>query len=106
MPPTPLIPPRSLVSGEKRIGTRTPDPIIREDSRTKDDSLSFAPNPDTSASWTILPTTVVVSWHGVNYMRSRVRETDLCGSAWISKLVNMIVSLNEISKFINAIIQS
>lgn len=63
IPPTPLIPPRNLVSGAKRIGTRTPDPIIRDDSRTKDDSLSFAPDDDTSASWTILPTMVLVSWH-------------------------------------------
>lgn len=49
-PPTPLTPPRNFVSGAKRIGTRTPDPIIREDSRTTDDSLSLPPEVDVSAS--------------------------------------------------------
>jgi hypothetical protein len=39
-------------------------------------------------------------------MHSRARETNLCGSVWIGKLVNAIVFLNEISKLVDAIIQS
>lgn len=43
---------------------------------------------------------------GVNFTHSRVGKTNLCGSVWISKLINTIVFLNEISKFVYAIIQS
>ena len=41
----------------------------------------------------------------MNCVRGQEGKPDLCGSAWIGKLVNMIEFLNEVSKFINAIIQ-
>ena len=66
----PFGPPRTLKFGENLNGTRTPDPIIRDDSTQRLVSLSFPEPEEASASMVIRPTMITSSYDSLATSRS------------------------------------
>jgi hypothetical protein len=74
----PFGPPRILKFGANLSGTRTPDPIIRDDSMQRLVSLSFPEPEEASASTVIRPTTTTSSYESLATLRnSETRLTSL-----------------------------
>ena len=88
---------------------RTPDPIIRDDSRAIEASLSFGMTDVAAVSElaTILPTTTTSSWHMV--IGGDIIWTGgkyLCHRGWVAKFLELVVQADHLGHIIDPFVQN